>query len=122
FACVCGQGPDARYPLLKLFLLVVVAEPYGCGLALRRPCLWIPSVEPHHGQVVGRRRRDGWDARWEPLRHVDADVGRVPILQGGEVLFAVAIAHPGLVAELDGDAVVGQASRAFLDVDLVLLR
>src|SRR5262245_29574399 len=103
-----GHPLDPRDPFLQLVLLVVVAEPLARGLALRLPGLGAASVEPDHREVVGRGGRDRWDRGVEALRHVDADERQVPLLEEGQGLLDVPVLHPRLVAELDGDPVVGQ--------------
>ena len=77
-------------------------------------------MEPDHGQVPrcggGHRRQ----ARVEPLGHVHADVWDLVLFQERQGLLLVRPRHPRLVAELDGDSVVGEALLALQDVVLRL--
>ena len=99
---------------------VVVPEALAGGLALHVPCGRVATVEAHHGQIARRGRGDRGQARVEPLRHVDTDVGEVEGLQEAQGLLDVVLTHPRCVAELDGDAEVAQPFGASLDVRLVL--
>src|SRR6266566_1060502 len=113
---------DPRDPFLELFLRVVVSETGARRVTLRLPCLAVAAVEPDHRQVFRGRRGDRRDARVETLRHVNADVGQVALLEEAERLLDVPLFHPALVTELDGHTEVRQPRDALFDVRLGLLR
>src|SRR6266516_4446169 len=53
-----GERLDPRNPFLEFFLRVVVAETGAGRVALRLPRLAVATVEPHHREVLCRRRHD----------------------------------------------------------------
>src|SRR6266581_8567267 len=100
--------PDLREPLFELLLLVGVVEALRGGQARLLPVLGVAAVEAHDRECVVRDRGDRRHARRKTLRLIDGDIREAVVLEEGERLGPIALAHPRRVAELHRQAVVGQ--------------
>ena len=105
---------DPRRPLRQLGVRVPPVEPFARVGDLCLPHGGVATVKPQvragPGDVDYRRH-----ARWEALRLVDCDVDEPALSKEPRRLFESA-GEPGLVAELDGDLVVGQPRLALVQV------
>src|SRR6266516_6686077 len=99
---------DLWEPLFKLFLLVRIVEALRGGQAWLLPVLSVAAVEPDDRECVVRHRGHRRHARRKTLRLVDRDIREAVVLEEGERLRAVALAHPRRVTELHREPIVGQ--------------
>src|SRR5437588_3337375 len=118
---LAGELPEPRDPLGQLVLGIEVGEPGGGSVVFAFPLLDVAAVEPVVGQVGCGRSGHRGHARAESLGHVDGRIRDAMLGEEAQGALGVAVVHPGGVAELHGDPVIGQALDRFEDVGAAVI-
>ena len=115
-----GEPADRGEPLAQLLRGIGVVEPLGGGEPRLLPVLGVAAVEPDDRELVVGDRGGRRDARGEALRLVHRHVAEAVRPEERQRLARIALAHPGVIAELDREPVVGEQLACPRDQGLVL--